>query len=158
MADDRISIPDPVFMRKAGRRAVRALVIILVLTALFTVGGISAIAHGEPTGIPLAVGGFALDIACIALVVAAARVPRTLEGHTIARSAVQNARTTTTWVRRGAWLTVLALLAYGVARVAVDDPWSFLVALAMSAALIILAQATRTLTKAQDRTLSGETA
>lgn len=154
-AADRIAIPDPALMRRASRRAIRALIVILTLTALFTVGGISAIANGESTGIPLALGAGALDLACLALVVATQRVRNTLHDHTISRSALTTARRTTTWVQRGAWITILLLVTYGGVRLATDDPWSFITALAMSVALAVLARATQRLRRAQDQSLAA---
>jgi hypothetical protein len=135
---------------------VRALIIILILSALFTVGGISALINGETTGLPLAVGGTVLDLACIALVTSTTRVPRSLIGDTISRSALATARRTTTGVRGATLATIVALLAFGLVRAGQRDPWSAVTAVLMSIMLAVLARGTKRLRHAQDRALGSE--
>jgi len=133
---------------------VTAMVLVLILTAPLTVGGISLAAQGELPGLPLAVGGAVLQICCLVLVVATLRIRRTLDGRTIARSALLTARRAATWVRRTALATLLALLLFGLARLAFDDRWSLLTAFIMGVGLLVLATGSKNLGKAQDRTLT----
>jgi len=91
VSENRIQVPDPELMRRAGTRMVTAMVLVLILTAPLTIGGISLAAQGELPGLPLAVGGAVLQLCCLVLVVATLRIRRTLDGRTIARSALLTA-------------------------------------------------------------------
>jgi len=91
VSENRIQVPDPELMRRAGTRMVTAMVLVLILTSPLTIGGISLAARGELPGLPLAVGGAVLRLCCLVLVVATLRIRRTLDGRTIARSALLTA-------------------------------------------------------------------
>jgi hypothetical protein len=154
VSDNRVHVPDPVLMRRAGNRMVIAMVMILILTLPFTVGGISLLIAGELPGLPLAVGGFVLEICSIVLVAASLRVRRTLDGQTIARPALLAARRVAGGVRRTAVVTILALILFGLIRSAFGDGWSLLTAAILSIGLFLLARGTKTMGKAQDRALA----
>lgn len=153
---DRVHVPDPALMRRAGRRMAYALVMLLILTTFFTVGGISLLVAGELPGLPFAVGGAVLAIAAIVLVVATVRVRRTLEGQTVARSSLLTARRTAGWVRRITLATAAALIVYGIVRVFVGDPWSLLTAGIISVALLLLARGSKAMRVAQSRQLDPQ--
>jgi len=150
---DRVHVADPALMRRAGRRMAFALVMVLILTTFFTVGGISLLVAGELPALPFAVGGAVLEIAAIVLVVATLRVRRTLDSETVARSSLLTARRTAGWVRRITLVTALVLIAYGIVRVVVGDPWSLLTAGIISVALLLLARGAKAMRLAQGRVL-----
>jgi membrane protein implicated in regulation of membrane protease activity len=154
MTENRLPVPDPGLMRHAFRRMVVALVLLLILTAFFTAGGIAVVVSGELPGLPLAVGGAVLMLSAVVLVVAVFRVRRTLDGRTISRSALLAARRTAALIRRTAVLTVLVLLLFGLVRLAFDDRWSLATAALMSVGLWLLARGSKNLGKAQDQTLA----
>ncbi|MET8153699.1 hypothetical protein ACIBSW_27515 [Actinoplanes sp. NPDC049668] len=153
---DRVHVPDPELMRRAGRRMTTALVIMLILTTFLTVAGISLVAAGELAGLPLAVGGAVLEIAAIVLVVATLRVRRTLDGRTIARSALLTARQTANRVYRVALVTTIALIGYGVVRLVLGDPWSLVTACVISIGLFLLARGSKSMGLAQDQALNPQ--
>jgi hypothetical protein len=155
---DRVHVPDPALMRRAGRRMTTALVIMLILTTFFTVGGISLVIAGEFAGLPLAVGGAVLQIACIVLVVATLRVRRTLDGRTVARSSLLTARRTAGRVQRIALVTLFALILYGVVRLLLGDPWSLITAFLIGIGLLLLARGSKAMGRAQDQALAPQTA
>ena len=154
MTENRIPVSDPAFMRRAGRRMTISLVFVLILCTLFTVGGITLVVNGELPGLPFAVGGAVLQIGFIIIVVATLRVHRTLAGATIARSALLTARRVSAGIRRIAWATIVALILFGLVRLAlVDDPWSIGTAGLISIALVLLASGSKKIGRAQDRSL-----
>jgi hypothetical protein len=154
VSENRLHIPDPDLMRRAGTRMAVALIIVLILTAPFTIGGVTLLAAGELPGLPLAVGGAVLQISCIVLVVVTLRIRRTLDGPTIARSALLTARRVAAWTRRTALLAILALILFGLVRLAFDDRWSLGTASLMSIGLFFLANGGKNMGKAQDRALT----
>jgi hypothetical protein len=78
MSENRVHIPDPNLMRRAGTRITIALIIVLILTTPFTIGGITLLANGELPGLPLAACGAVVQIGCIVVVVFTLRIRRTL--------------------------------------------------------------------------------
>jgi hypothetical protein len=153
MSENRLHIPDPNLIRRAGTRMTIALIIVLILTTPFTVGGITLLANSELPGIPLAVGGAVLQIACIVVVAVTLRIRRTLNGTTIARSTLLTARQVTARTRHTALATIPALILFGLVRLAFDDRWSLGTACIMSIGLFVLANGSKNMRKAQDRAL-----
>src|SRR5687768_11297425 len=137
---DRVPVPDPALLRRAGRRMIIALVLVLFLTMFFTVGGIALLAAGELAGLPFAVGGAVLQLASIVLVVATLRIRRTLDDRSVARSSLVAAHRTAGQVRRVALGTLFALILYGVVRLLLGDPWSLATACLIGIGLFFLAK------------------
>ena len=154
MSNDRVHVPDPTLMRRATRRMTISLAFLLILTMFFSVGGMSLVAAGELPGLPFAVGGAVLQIGAIALVIATWNISRTLNGQTVARSSLLTARRTSGWVRRITLATILALIGYGVIRLALDDAFSLVTAGIISIGLFLLARGSKTIGLAQDQSLS----
>ncbi|GAA3344165.1 hypothetical protein GCM10020358_46300 [Amorphoplanes nipponensis] len=151
---DRVHVPDPALMRRAGRRMTVALVILLILTTVLTVGGISLLVAGELAGLPLAVGGAVLEVAAVVLVVTTLRIRRTLNAQTVARSALLTASRTAGRVRLVVLVTLLALVAYGVARLLAGDRWSLVTAGIIGIGLFLLARGSKAMRVAQDQALN----
>jgi ABC-type Co2+ transport system permease subunit len=143
-------------MRRAGRRMTVALVLVVVLTMFFTVGGGTLLAAGELAGLPLAVGGAVLQIAAIVLVVATLRIRRTLDDRSVARSSLASAHRTTGWVRRVVLGTLVALLGYGVVRLVLGDPWSLATACIVGIGLFFLARGSKAMRAAQEQSLNPQ--
>ena len=154
MSNDRVHVPDPALMRRATRRMTISLVFLLILTTFFTVGGISLVAAGEPAGLPFAVGGTVLQISAIALVIATWNIRRTLAGQTVARSSLLTARRTSGWVRRLTLATIIALIGYGIVRIALGDQFSLLTAGIIGIGLFLLARGSKAISLSQDQSLS----
>lgn len=154
VSDPRIQVPDPALMRRAASRTVLVLVVVLALTTFFTAAGVSLLAAGELPGLPFAVGGAVVQLALVVLVVAMLRVRRSLDGQTIARTALVTARRTTVAVGRAALATLAALLLYALARLTLGDRGTLLTAGIISPALLTLSVGTKRLRKAQDQSLS----
>ncbi len=154
MTDTRIPVPDPPLMRRAARRMTVALVVVLALTTIVTVAGFTLLATGQLPGLPLAAGGLILQLALIVLVVVTLRVRYTLDGNTISRAALADARRITVGVRRLALTTIAALLVYALIRLGFGDPWSLLTAVLIGIALWFLAAGAKRIRQAHDRSLA----
>jgi hypothetical protein len=154
MSESRLHVPDPDLMRRAFTRMVVALVFLVVLTAFFIIGGITLLANGEVPGLPLAVGGLVLLLGCVVLVATTRRVRRSLREQTISREALSAARRAAIMVRRTAILAAVALLVFGLVRIAFGDGWSLLTAAVMSVGLWLLARGGNTMRKAHDQALA----
>jgi hypothetical protein len=141
-------------MRRAATRTVLGLVVVLVLTTFFTAGGVSLLAAGQLPGLPLAVGGAVLQLTLIVVVIAVLRVRSTLDGHTVARSALVAARRTAVAVRRTALLTLAALLLYGLVRLVFGDRATLVTSALIGIALWTLSVGANRLRKAQDQSVS----
>jgi hypothetical protein len=154
MSENRVQVPDPSVMRRAGKRVVVATIAILILATLLTIWGITLLAAGELPGLPLAVGGAALGIGAVVLASATLRVRRTLDHDTVSRDAMLAARWVVGLVRTGLLLTLLLLVVFGLVRVLAGEWWSLMVALLMGAVLYLLAKGASNIVKAQDQSLS----
>ena len=154
MSNDRVHVPDPALMRRATRRMTISLVLLLILTTFFTIGGISLVTAGELAGLPFAVGGAVLQVSAIALVIAMWNTRRTLAGQTVARSSLLTARRASGWVRRITLATIIALIGYGIVRTVLHDPFSLLTAGIISIGLFLLARGSKIISLAQDQSLS----
>ena len=150
---ERIQVPDPALMRRAGGRMIRAMIFILVLVTPFTLGGSRLLAAGELPALPLAVGGLVLAAAAVALTVTNLRVRRTLDGCTVARSAMAAARRANRWIRAAVVATLAGLLGFGLIRLTFGDKWSILTALLVSVALFFLARGLTRIIRAQSQGL-----
>jgi hypothetical protein len=153
---DRIRVEDPAFLRRAAKRMTLALVMVLALTSFFTVGGISLVKAGQLPGLPLAIGGATLQLAAVVLVVATLGIRGSLRDQTVTRSSLLRARGTTRVVRVVLFAALVALMLYGVVRLALGDPWSLLTAVIIGIALFLLARGTRVLLAAQNKSLSPQ--
>lgn len=154
MTDNRIHVPDPALMRRAGNRMILALVAILIFATPFTIWGIVLLAAGELPGLPLAVGGAVLEIATVVLVVTTLRIRSTLDHDTISRESLLQARRVARGVRLASLTTVLALIAYGLIRGLTGEWWSLLTALLIGVALYLLGSGAKNIVRAQDRSLA----
>ncbi|MEU4242396.1 hypothetical protein [Actinoplanes sp. NPDC026619] len=156
MSSDRVHVPDPDLMRRAGRRMIWRLVVLLLLTSLLASWGISLMAHGEISGLPLAAAGVVPGVAGIVLVISTRRIRRTLDGDTVSRAAMLAARRVAHGVRTTVLAIVLALLTFGLLRaVTPGEWWTMLITVPVSAVLLVLAGTAKRLAKAQDRSLAG---
>jgi hypothetical protein len=131
-----------------------SLVFLLILTTFFTIGGISLVATGELAGLPFAVGGAVVQVSAIALVIATWNVRRTLAGQTVARSSLLTARRSSGWVRRITLATIIALVGYGIVRIALGDPFSLLTAGIIGIGLFLIARASKTISLAHNQSLN----
>jgi len=154
MSENRVRVPDPTLMRRAGNRVVVATIAILILATPLTIWGITLLAAGELPGLPLALGGAALGIGAVVLASATLQVRRTLDHDTVSREAMQTAGRIVRLVRTGLLLTLLLLVAFGVVRALTGEWWSLLVALLVGAVIYLLAIGASNIAKAQDRSLS----
>jgi hypothetical protein len=154
VSDSRLPVPDPALLRRAYRRMVIALVGTSIPTAFLTVAGIVLVVSGDLPGLPLAAGGLVLLTGAALLVASVGRVRRSLNGPTVARSAVLTARAAATAVRRTAELTCLALLVFGLVRVAFGDFWSLITGAGVAIAVWFLARGCKSMADAQDRALT----
>lgn len=154
MSDDRIPVPDPALMRRAGKRMILALIPLLFLATLIAVWGIVLVAAGEVPGLPLLVGGVVLAVAAVTLTVSGFRVRRTLRQSTVSRASSMKARQAAGRVRIATLITMVLLVVFGLLRVISGEWWSLLTALMVSAVLYFLASGAKTVVKAQERSLT----
>ncbi|NMO50057.1 hypothetical protein HH310_02450 [Actinoplanes sp. TBRC 11911] len=155
MSDDRVRVPDPALMQRAGTRMLLALIIVLILVTPLTVGGITLLVAGEAAGLPLAAGGVVLGVAAIVLTVTTRRIRRTLDQGTVARGALEAARRVSRRVRLACLTTLLALIVFGVVRGLSGEWWSLGTALLMGVALYVFGNGANTMVKAHDRALAA---
>lgn len=153
MTDNRVRVPDPALMRRAGGRMILALVFILVLATPITAWGVVLIAGGEISGLPLAVGGAVLAVAAVVLTLGSLGVRRSLDGGTVTRESIRTARRTTTAVRAGCLVAVVGLVIFGLARAAAGELWSLMTAIPVSGVLFLFAHGAGRLAKAQQQSL-----
>lgn len=155
MTDDRVRVPDPALMQRAGTRMLLTLIIVLILVTPLTVAGITLLAAGEAAGLPLAVGGAVLGVAAIVLTATTRRIRRTLDQGTVSRRSLVTARRVSRQVRLASLTTLLALIVFGLVRGLSGEWWSLGTALLMGVALYVFANGTNTMVKAHDRALAG---
>lgn len=152
MADfDRQYVPDPALMRRACRRMILALIVFLVLSSPFTIGGISLVATGNLPGLPFAFGGAVLQIAALITVAATIAVRASLDDATVSGRAVSTSRRILTVTRLGILATIVALLLFAAIRVFLGDYWSLLTAVLISGALWLTASMLRRVRQSYDR-------
>ena len=154
MTENRVRVPDPTLMRRAGNRVVVATIAILILATPLIVWGMTLLVAGELPGLPLAVGGAALGVGAVVLASATLRVRRTLDHDTVSRETMRAARRVIGLVRTALLLTLLLLVVFGIARVLAGEWWSLLIALLVGVVVYLLARGAGSIAKAQDRSLS----
>jgi hypothetical protein len=134
-------------MRRAGWRLLYPFVMLTLLLAFPTVGGISLIAAGETQALPMAVAGVAGELVVMAIVVTTLGVRATMVDGTVSRRAVLGAyramRLTRTLV-----ITVLAVIViYAIFRALTGDAWTMFTALVGGVILGLMAWATKRLSR-----------
>ncbi|GIM97539.1 hypothetical protein [Paractinoplanes toevensis] len=153
MTDDRIQVPDPALVRRAGKRMIPALIAILILAAPITIWGVALLSAGELPGLPLAVGGLVLAVAAVMLTMSGLRVRQTLQQNTVSRESLRKARNVARGVRFASLGTLFGLVTYGLVRGLSGEWWSLLTALLVGIALYVLGNGASNAAKQQERSL-----
>jgi hypothetical protein len=157
MTDNRVHVPDPALIYRAGIRSVLALPVILILSTVLISWGVTLLAAGEALGLPFAVGGVVLAISVIAITTATLGIRRSLDQDSISRESLLKARRIAKGVSFASLATVLALILFGLVRGLMGEWWSMLTTLLISVVLYVFGRAARNVAKAQTRSLSGIT-